>query len=90
LPQAKAQEWWKSQDFGFQPVRDAQILISSHFHHFTASTFGARTHLQTPAMDPGSKWVRDAWGSDAPAGVLTLRLSAQEPLKWTDLAILGA
>lgn len=87
--QKKALEWWKSQDFGFQAARDAWILISSHYHHFSAVTYGRRTHLQTPAMDPGSKWYRDLKGEDTPAGALTLRLDAEEPLGYADLQILS-
>jgi predicted phosphodiesterase len=90
LPQAKALEWWKGQDFGMQPLRDAQILLSSHFHHFSAISHGWRTHFQTPAMDPGSKWVSDAWGSDSPAGVLTMRISRDEPLGFSDVQLLSA
>jgi hypothetical protein len=89
LAAGKALEWWKSQTFGRQAVADTRLLISSHFHHFTATNHGWRTHFQTPAMDPGSKWVRDSWGSDSPAGVLTMRVDVNEPLGWGDLAILG-
>ncbi len=86
--QQKALEWWKGQDFGFQPIRGTRILISSHFHHFSAVTHGSRTHLQTSAMDPGSKWVRQSWGDDTPPGVLTLRFDGESVLGWEDLSIL--
>ena len=89
LSQAKALEWWKGQVFGSQPVAEAKLLISSHFHHFSAINHGARTHLQTPAMDPGSRWVTNSWGADSPAGVLTLRLDAEQSLGFGDLAVLG-
>jgi hypothetical protein len=88
LAQAKALEWWKGQTFGLQAVAPAKILISSHFHHFSVLDHGGRTHFQTPAADPGSKWVRDMWGCDSPAGILTLRLDAQRPLGWDDVHIL--
>lgn len=87
-PQQKAHEWWKSQDFGFQPLRGTSILVSAHFHHFSAISHGTRTHFQTPAMDPGSKWFRDARGEDSPPGVLTFRLDSENPLGWDDLRIL--
>jgi predicted phosphodiesterase len=90
LVQAKALEWWRGQVFGLQPVAEAQVLVSSHFHHFSVINHGARTHIQTPAMDPGSKWVANAWGTDSPAGVLTLRYDAEHPLGWADLHVLGA
>lgn len=89
-PQQKAVEWWKGQDFGFQPVRGSRILVSSHFHHFSATPAGnGRTHLQSPAMDPGSRWFTNATGNSDPAGVLTFRVDASRPLGWDDLSILG-
>jgi predicted phosphodiesterase len=87
--QAKAHEWWKGQAFGLQPVHDAQLLVSGHFHHFSAVTYGARTALQTPAMDPGSKWYRDSSGEDSPAGVLTMRIDETSTLGYDDLRILS-
>lgn len=87
-PQAKAHSWWKGQDFGFHAVRGTRVLLSSHFHHFSATTYGARTHLQTPAMDPGSKWYRESRGEDSPPGTLTFRLDADTALGWDDLSIL--
>lgn len=87
--QKKAYEWWKGQDFGFQAVRGTQILISAHFHHFSAVTYGPRTHFQTPAMDPGSRWFQNTTGEESPAGVLTMRLSAEEPLGYSHVQILG-
>lgn len=86
--QQKAHDWWRSQDFGFQALRGARVLLSAHFHHFSAITYGARTHLQTPAMDPGSKWYRETRGEDSPPGTLTFRLDANSPLGWDDLTIL--
>lgn len=86
--QQKAYEWWKGQDFGFQAVRGTRVLVSAHFHHFSAVTYGSRTHLQTPAMDPGSKWYRELRGEDSPPGTLTVRFDADSPLGWDDVIIL--
>lgn len=86
--QMKAIDWWKGQDFGFQAARGARILVSSHFHHFSAVTVGARTHFQTPAKDPGSKWFRQSRGEDSPPGTLTFRLDGELRLGWDDLSIL--
>lgn len=88
-PQQKALAWWKGQEFGFQPVRGSRILVSAHFHHFLATVSGMRTHLQTPANDPGSKWVTDMSGEQTPAGVLTMRLDGTHILGWDDLSILS-
>jgi hypothetical protein len=89
LPQAKALEWWKGQVFGLQAVSAAQILVSSHFHHFSAIAHGPRTHIQTPANDPGSKWFSDSSGMESPAGALTIAFDEAHPLGWTDLEVLG-
>lgn len=88
-PQRGAIEWWMGQDFGFAEVRGTQILISSHFHHHSVNTFGHRTHIQTPAMDPGSQWVANATGQKAPAAALTVRFDASQPLGYADLALLS-
>lgn len=87
--QKKAHNWWLGQDFGFQAVRGTRILVSAHFHHLSVVTYGSRTHLQTPPMDPGSRWFRNTSGEETPAGVLTVRLSADEPLGFSDLQVLG-
>lgn len=87
--QAKAHEWWKNQAFGLQPVATAQILLSGHFHHFSAVSYGRRTAIQAPAMDPGSQWFRFGSGEDSPAGFLTLRFDADQPLGFGDLEILS-
>lgn len=86
--QQKAYEWWKGQDFGFHAVRGTRILLSSHFHHCSVVCYGARTHFQTPAMDPGSKWFREFTGQDSPPGVLTFRVDADLLLGWDDLKVL--
>lgn len=90
LPQAKALAWWKGQLMGFQAVSSAQILLSSHFHHYSCLTHGPRTHFQSPAMDGGSKWFTDSSGMDSPAGTLTFRIQSDAPggLGWTDAQIL--
>ena len=86
--QAKAHEWWKGQDFGMQPVRGCRVLLSAHFHHLSLVSYGARTHIQAPAMDPGSRWFRNVTGEDSPAGVLTMRFDAEEALGFDDLRVL--
>ncbi len=54
--------------FGLQAVADAEILVSSHFHHLTVTGHGGRVHIQTPANDPGSAWCRNLSGAQAAAG----------------------
>lgn len=71
LSQGKAIEWWKGQSLGLQPVAHAMILVSAHFHHYSCIEHGPRTHFQTPAMDPGSRWVNEGMGTESPSGTLT-------------------
>lgn len=87
-PQLKALNWWMGQDFGFQAVRGTQILVSSHFHHHMMTEHGFRTHIQTAAMDPGSKWVRDISGQNTPPGVLTMRFDGTTVRGWDDMKVL--
>jgi hypothetical protein len=87
-PAQKALEWFKSADFGFQPVRGSQILFSAHFHHLLLTEVGHRTLIQCPAADPGSKWYRDSTGEDSPPGMLTVRLSKDELMGYSDLQVL--
>ena len=87
--QQKAVEWFKGQVFGGGSVKDAKILVSGHFHHFLATQVGIRTLFQTPAMDPGSKWVSDCTGELTPPGVLTMRITDQEPVGYSDIQILS-
>jgi hypothetical protein len=87
--QKGAVEWWRGQDFGYQPIRGARCLVSGHFHHFSCNTFGSRTAFQAPPMDPGSQWVTNRNGEKAPAAVLTIRFDASEPLGFADVALLS-
>lgn len=86
--QQKALEWFRGQVFGYGAVADAQILVSGHFHHFLATSVGLRTLFQTPAIDPGSKHFEDGSGDRTPPGVLTMRLTRDNPMGFDDLAIL--
>ncbi len=87
--QQKAVEWFRGQVFGGGAVKDAKILVSGHFHHFLATQVGVRTLFQTPAMDPCSKWVSDCTGEITPPGVLTMRITADEPVGYSDLQIIS-
>ena len=86
--QKKAFEWWKDQDFGMQELRGAQVLLSAHFHHFSQVVYGRRSHIQTPPMDPGSKWFADIKGQDSPPGAVIMRFDSTKHLGYDHLRIL--
>jgi hypothetical protein len=86
----KIAEWWRGQVMGNQPVSEAQILNTAHYHHFLMSESTGRTILQVPAMDGGSKWWTDRTGNCSPAGMVTYLAGAGCGSRgWSDLAIVG-
>ena len=88
---AKAERWWKGQTFGLQPVKDASILVSGHFHHFMVQEFAdaGRTWFQAPAMDNGSQWYTELSGLSSAPGMLVFRAGKGcGPRQWDDLKII--
>jgi predicted phosphodiesterase len=80
-----AESWWGKQAFGLQPIGDADILLTGHYHHLVVKQSGSRTHFQAPALDGGSQWFTEQAGVVAPAGLLTLTVG---PFGWDDLRVL--
>lgn len=80
-----AMDWWAKQAHGMQTAGRATLLISGHFHHLRVEQSGAKTWLQTPALDGGSTWFRHSAGVEAPPGTMTLMVGGGA---WSDLALL--
>ncbi|CAB4189359.1 hypothetical protein UFOVP1184_29 [uncultured Caudovirales phage] len=80
-----AESWWGKQAFGLQPIGDADILLTGHYHHLVVKQSGARTHFQAPALDGGSQWFTEQAGVVAPAGLLTITVGRYG---WDDLRVL--
>lgn len=70
----KAMEWWAKQAHGQQPIGDARILITGHYHHLLFGGEGAKTHIQCPALEGASDWYRNISGQHSNRGLLTLRV----------------
>jgi hypothetical protein len=82
----KAADWWKGQTFGRQPIADAKILVSGHYHHFRAQQLGAgRLWVQAPTLDNGSDWWAMRSGEVSQPGLLVFSVTADG---WDDLRIL--
>lgn len=82
----KAPDWWRGQTFGRQPIADAKILVSGHFHHFRAQQLGAgRLWVQAPTLDNGSDWYAMRSGEVSQPGLLVFSVTANG---WDDLRIL--
>lgn len=88
--QIKAKNWWQGQVFGYQNIQNSKILLSGHYHHHSVLTYGLRTHIQTAAMDCGSKWFADSSGEESPAGLTTFRVTKDNPYGWDDLKVMWA
>ncbi len=85
---AKAVKWWEGQVMGRQPMSEADILISGHFHHLVIAESTGRTHIQCPAQDGGSYWWTAQTGNHSPAGQLMFGVgTGYGPRGWGDLDI---
>lgn len=85
----KADDWWRGQDFGHQVARDAQILLTGHFHSFNTSnlTFN-RSWIQQPTIDTGSAWFTSGSGITATRGILSMVFDSTHPLGYDHLRLL--
>ena len=74
-PHTKVEDWWRGQTFGQQPIGDATVLVSAHFHYLALTRDGLRTHLQVPALDGGSDWFRNTSGKETFPGFATFTVA---------------
>ena len=78
--------WWRQMAFGAQPVSDATVLVTGHFHHLRVTEMGSvmrgekpasRFWIQAPTMDNGSSWFRKFSGEDSVPGLAVFMLEAE-------------
>jgi hypothetical protein len=81
----KAVDWWSKQAHGQQEIGEATLLLTGHYHHLKVEQTGAKTWIQSPALDGGSTWFSNSTGQSAPAGMLTLTVGQN---RWGDLQVL--
>jgi hypothetical protein len=79
--EVKIYNWYKGQAAGKQPVGDADILITSHFHHPRMADWGGCVWMQAPTMDGGSPQHRDLTGMDARSGLLTFGVTTTDRMR---------
>lgn len=84
--EAKLRRWWSDQAAGRQPIGDADILVTGHYHHLRVADWGSCVWLQAPAMEGGSEWWRVATGDVSEIGMLTFVTTPRQRV--TDLAVL--
>lgn len=85
-------DWWSRQTHGGQPIADADILVTGHFHHLRVEPVGRNPHtdrsrwwMQAPTLDNGSDWFRHHKGYDSDPGMLVFTVSRDG---WDGLRIL--
>lgn len=84
-PQMKQKNWWSDMKFQGAAVGDAPVLVTAHYHHFSVIDHGPNMHLQTPAMDGGSKWFSDSGGGISATGTLTFVIDEENGIQ--DIAV---
>ena len=82
----KAQAWYKNMAMARNPIGQADVLITHHFHHDKMSDWGACLWRQTPAMDGGSLWFEQTSGEYSAPGMLTFLMTTQS--RYSDEAVL--
>lgn len=85
-PKAKIDKWWRGQMAGQQPIGDADILFTGHYHTAWMQMIGKRTHFGCPTLDGGSQWFTNMAGVETGPGVLTVVIDADG---WSNFEILG-
>jgi hypothetical protein len=85
-PEAKLYGWYKGQAAGKRPPGDADILVSSHYHHARLADWGGCLWLQAPTLDGGSPQHVDLTGQDAAAGLLTFGVTRTERMRDYEVA----
>ncbi len=71
-PQKKIWDWWSNQIVGCQPIAEAKILVTGHYHHFSVIEYNMeRICIQCPSVESESTWWKNLKGQVSPPGLLT-------------------
>ena len=73
-PEAKIENWWKGQIYGWLPPGDAEILVTAHYHHLRMKQQGDRTWFQCPSIDASIDFTART-GLWSHPGVLTFTIN---------------
>jgi len=85
-PELKIKKWLEGQSFGRQPIGDADVVVTGHWHHLRAADWGGVMWLQAPALDGGSLWWKEMTGATAETGILTFCMYPEKRV--ADMAVL--
>ena len=76
-PSQKAFNWYKNMAASRNPIGDCDILVGNHFHHDLIANYGTLLFVQNPAMDGGSPFFAELFGSDCEPGMSTWIMNEQ-------------
>jgi len=84
--QAKQRNWLANQSLSRNAISDCDILLSGHFHFFSAYETSDRLLLQASTIDDGSDWYENTMGDRSRAGLTTLVIGGSE--KWSNIRVI--
>jgi hypothetical protein len=86
-----AEQWFRGQVMGDQPIASARILLAAHRHNLTLSEHTGRVVIMAPANDGGSYWYTSKTGHSSPPGLLTFGVGIGYGERgWGDMQIPGS
>ena len=91
LSHTKVWDWWYGQTMGRQPIADADLLLSAHYHYLSVISQGGRTAIQFPPMEDSSDWFVQSNGMGSYAATATMLIGGgiQGTYQgWSDLHII--
>jgi predicted phosphodiesterase len=76
--------WLANKALARDPIGQADIVISGHYHHLRIEQFAEVTWMQTGSLDGGSVWWSHKGNNDAPPAAITFVTAGR---RWQDFAI---
>ncbi|MFZ5852307.1 MAG: hypothetical protein ACOYY2_13065 [Actinomycetota bacterium] len=73
-PEAKIRRHFEAMAGGRQPLGDADVLVTGHFHHERIVDWGSTVWVQGAALDGGSEWFRLRTGYTSAPGTTTFAI----------------
>lgn len=67
----KMQQWLANKALSRDPIGQADLVLSGHYHYLRLEQFSDVTWIQTGSMDGGSAWFSHRGGVEAPPAAVT-------------------
>ena len=80
----KMQQWLANKALSRDPIGQADIILSGHYHYLRLEQFSDITWMQTGSLDGGSAWFSHRGGVEAPPAAVTFVTSDR---RWHSLEV---